>query len=261
VTVIHAGTPQALRILMVDEHALHRAALPRFLEAQGEKEGIPIEVAQVATGPDEIRPEDRLDVALLGMASAAETMAALDKLRLRLPDIPVAVLSDRADTTEVVMALEAGARGFISTRTDPVLMLHALRFIAVGGHFFPPEALLGGSEGSAIRAGQDPVAAALVARDASPASGGLTSRQCEVLRLLQEGQSNKLIARTLGLRESTIKVHVRQIMRRLGVSNRTQAALTSIRLPVEDAVAPPPPPPPHHDAEAACGAGDRLMAS
>jgi DNA-binding NarL/FixJ family response regulator len=55
-----------------------------------------------------------------------------------------------------------------------------------------------------------------------------------VLRLLQEGQSNKRIARTLGLRESTIKVHVRQIMRKLGVANRTQAALTTLRVAAND---------------------------
>jgi DNA-binding NarL/FixJ family response regulator len=71
---------------------------------------------------------------------------------------------------------------------------------------------------------------------AAGAAGGLTSRQYEVLRLLQEGQSNKRIARTLGLRESTIKVHVRQIMRKLGVANRTQAALTAIRVPANDQV-------------------------
>jgi DNA-binding NarL/FixJ family response regulator len=170
-------------------------------------------------------------VALIGAGSVPEAVTLLAGLRVSAPTIPAAVLSDHESPAEVVMALEAGAQGVISTRIDPVLMLHALRFIAAGGHFFPPKALLGEAPSP------EPVSEhgfTSLCGLAPPTAGGLTSRQYEVLRLLQEGQSNKRIARTLGLRESTIKVHVRQIMRKLGVANRTQAALTAIRVAAND---------------------------
>lgn len=210
-----------LRVLLLDEHALRRAALQRLLTALGQEEGIPVEVHAVGSARD--AAACGAQVALVGSASPEATPALLAAFRDMLPDTPVAVLSDRETAAEAILVLEGGARGVISTRIEPTLMLHALRFIAAGGHYFPPRILLG--DWSEEPAPPMP---------ANEASGALTHRQIEVLRLLQEGQSNKRIARCLGLRESTIKVHVRHIMRKLGVENRTQAALSSVRVPAND---------------------------
>lgn len=212
-----------LRVLLLDEHALRRVALQRLLTALGQEEGIPVEVHATGSARD-AAAACGAQVALVGSASPEATPALLAAFREALPDTPVAVLSDRETAAEAILALEGGARGVISTRIEPPLMLHALRFIAAGGHYFPPCALLGDWT-------EEP-APPVPANDG--AAGALTHRQIEVLRLLQEGQSNKRIARCLGLRESTIKVHVRHIMRKLGVENRTQAALSSVRVPAND---------------------------
>ena len=139
--------------------------------------------------------------------------------------------ADGDEAADVVAAFKAGARGFVTTRMDPCVMFRALKFIIEGGAFFPPGALLDAS-GAAGNGGPD---IGLV-----PQAGGeaLTLRQNEVLRLLRQGQSNKRIARELHMSESTVKVHIRQIMRKLGASNRTQAALCGFEaIPAE---APPP---------------------
>lgn len=227
------GEAERFRILLMDEHALRRAALHQFLQSLGEAEGFALDVAQAASVADSERIVETAHVVLIGSGSVPEAVALLAGFRDFAPTVPAAVLSDHESPAEVVMALEAGAQGVISTRIDPVLMLHALRLIAVGGHFFPPKALLGEVAGTEAAPGRGFTSVCALSPGGSGA-GGLTSRQYEVLRLLQEGQSNKRIARTLGLRESTIKVHVRQIMRKLGVANRTQAALTAIRVPAND---------------------------
>lgn len=223
-----AGRPETLVILLMDEHALRRAALRRFLEALGEEEGFAIHVAAAGSVEEAAHAAPAPQVALIGCGAVTEAMGLLAELGTCLAHLPVAVLADRETQAEVVAALAGGARGVISTRIDPVLMLHALRFIKAGGHFFPPQALLG-EDAAAEPAAAAAAPLALPAGLPAPGGGGLTSRQFEVLRLLQEGQSNKRIARSLGLRESTIKVHVRQIMRKLGVANRTQAALSAMR--------------------------------
>jgi DNA-binding NarL/FixJ family response regulator len=224
-------------VLLIDAHALRRAALQRFLQSLGEEEAFVLDVAQAATLEEAATLSLQPAVAMVGAGSMEDAVSLLGGLRSVAPALPVAVLSDHETTSEVIMALEAGAQGVISTRIDPKLMLHALRFIAAGGHFFPPRALLGdGDDGDPVTGEAQGIArvCALPPPVNGTGAGGLTSRQYEVLRLLQEGQSNKRIARTLGLRESTIKVHVRQIMRKLGVANRTQAALTTLRVAAND---------------------------
>jgi DNA-binding NarL/FixJ family response regulator len=143
---------------------------------------------------------------------------------------PLVLVSDREDATEVVAALEAGARGFIPTSIAPQVAIHACAFIISGGSYFPPAALTQAARVNQIAPGASKQLT--VVATASVQRTGLTARQQEVLELLRQGESNKLIGRQLKLRESTVKVHVRQIMRKLGASNRTQAALTAAHLSV-----------------------------
>ena len=139
--------------------------------------------------------------------------------------VPIVVLSDRNEREEVRLALGAGARGFVSTLLDPQLLCAALSLVRVGGRFAPPELfdewmIAGGDAGDDEAAGEPML----------PQYNELTPRQTHVLQLLQEGFPNKVIATKLGMTESTVKVHVRQIMRRLGAKNRTEAALLAQRL-------------------------------
>jgi DNA-binding CsgD family transcriptional regulator len=117
----------------------------------------------------------------------------------------------------------------MSMGIDPGVALRALGFILCGGTFFPPHALADLSQVSAKSTG---AGAGTSSRSGSPITlpGGLTSRQREVLDCLRHGRSNKQIARELNMQEATVKVHIRQIMRRLGVKNRVQAAIEATRL-------------------------------
>jgi len=143
--------------------------------------------------------------------------SCLKSYRALWPDVPVTMISDHEDRGEVMAAFRAGIRGFVPSTLEPDLALQALTFILGGGTFFPPHVLDRPSRDSA---------------QADTRQGGavhsLTPRQLDVLALLREGKSNKLIARELSMCESTVKVHVRQIMRKLGAANRTQAALNGI---------------------------------
>lgn len=235
-TAKETGTP-ASALLLIDDHPLRRASLARFLADLPQLNGLifRIEEAGWSVQPDAMPDGVRLLLVNLGGAQAAEPATA-ERLRAlveRAGDVPVTVLSDHDSAEEVVAAAAAGARGFLTTMHEPRLLLSALCFIVAGGSVFPPQALLAGRE------------AAEAERGGSEGGGlrALTARQRDVLRLLGQGQSNKRIAIELRMCESTVKVHVRQIMRKLKAANRTQAALVGREL-LRDAEADPAPPEP-----------------
>jgi DNA-binding NarL/FixJ family response regulator len=167
-------------------------------------------------------------------------------LRVRAGGTPLVILSDSDNRKEVVAAFMVGAQGYLYAGTNPQLALQALSFIFEGGSYFPAngtsrhgrsgkvdypadEAAHPLSTVPAVTEGQcRGVAEANTSRNvAGPAAIGLTERQKAVLELLGRGESNKEIARRLKIRESTVKVHVRQIMRRMGAANRTQVAIAA----------------------------------
>jgi DNA-binding NarL/FixJ family response regulator len=137
------------------------------------------------------------------------------------------VLSDSDDVGEVNRALTHGVRGYIPTSVECEVAVAALRLIGVGGTFVP--------------------AAALCSTSAKPddrPEGGrqrrsdgldLTPRELSVIDLLREGKPNKLIARQLDMQENTVKVHVRNILKKLNAANRTHAAFVANRLLGQDA--------------------------
>ena len=168
------------------------------------------------------RPPVELILLSPGVASLSgpEVRRWVSLVRSRLSDRPLALLSDRPTADEALAAIRLGAQGLVPLSLPSSVVHHALLFIRDGGTYFPPEALLdlsseahGGRRGLQGAAGQ-----------------GLTTRQIEVLDLLRLGSSNKVIARRLDMQESTVKVHVRHILRKLGAANRTQAALIAAEL-------------------------------
>jgi DNA-binding NarL/FixJ family response regulator len=146
--------------------------------------------------------------------------AALAELRERHPAIPVVMLSAFNNRDNVVKALDGGALGFIPKTGSRELLLSALRLILAGGIYIPPDIL--SRAPAAITAADQP---APVERRPSPEELGLTKRQVDVLALMMQGKSNKLICRALDLAEPTVKNHVSAIIKALGVSNRTEAVL------------------------------------
>ena len=159
-----------------------------------------------------------LDTSMPGM----ENFAGLRRLVEKLPDVPVVVTSPSESRTQIVAAIRSGARGYFSPSTKACVLRHALPLILSGEIYIPACALrfdhgngMLRSEGLAPRMGD--------------AGGKLTPRQCEIVVMLGEGKSNKEIAREAKVLEGTIKLHVRGILRKLGVRNRTEAVLAAAR--------------------------------
>ncbi|WP_372624813.1 LuxR C-terminal-related transcriptional regulator [Falsiroseomonas sp.] len=210
----------------MDPLVLRRAALLSFLAEWATENG----VALLAATPD-AAPEPDLRCALvvlnLGGLSARDPQATgwLAELAQLMPGAPVAVLSDVDATEEVVAALRGGARGFLPTSTEPEIALHALTFIMRGGSYFPPGAMLNRGPNAGSRGGHG--GGLQLARDMATRHrpAGVSEKEEAILWHLRDGLSNKEIGRLLGMPESTVKVHVRRLLRRFGVANRTQAAL------------------------------------
>jgi DNA-binding NarL/FixJ family response regulator len=141
---------------------------------------------------------------------------------MRLPETSAVVLSDRDDVEEVNRALALGARGYIPTSLDFEIVVAALRLVSAGGTFVPADALR-------------PTAAEPHEQPEDQRRGrsnglDLTPREHSVIDLLREGKPNKLIAAQLDVEENTVKVHVRNILRKLNAANRTHAAFVANRL-------------------------------
>src|SRR5258708_4682881 len=153
--------------------------------------------------------------------------SALELLRVRLPEALAVVLSDRDDVDEVKRALTDGARGYIPTSVGCEVAVAALRLVSAGGTFVPANAL----RSTAAKLDDQPEGE----RKGRPDGLDLTPRELSVIDLLREGKPNKLIARQLDMQENTVKVHVRNILKKLNATNRTHAAFVANRLLGQDA--------------------------
>lgn len=143
--------------------------------------------------------------------SAASLTRLMSGLKELFPGVPVAVLSDYEDAENVREAFNLGAQGYIPTSLAPRVAVEAVRLVCVGGTFAPAATLLSQHD----------------CRPASPREPlieGFTQRQSQILDCLRRGMANKLIAYELNMCESTVKVHIRNIMKKLNATNRTQVA-------------------------------------
>ncbi|PLP57253.1 hypothetical protein CYK37_21445 [Mesorhizobium loti] len=215
------GDAQKAVVLVVDTLALRCAGITTLINEWVS----PLGKSAHAIEPENIgfysQPGNIVSLIVLNVGGSSlhdlQMRTVLRSVRDQFPTTPCAILSDRTEAEEAVGAVSFGFQAFIST-TTPLAMVHqALAFIMNGGAYFPREALL------EIADGRDR------ARHHSSAGNGLlTPRQSQVLDRLRSGKSNKLIARELDMQESTVKVHVRQIMSKLGATNRTQVAIMAL---------------------------------
>jgi DNA-binding NarL/FixJ family response regulator len=153
--------------------------------------------------------------------------SALELLRARLPEASTVVLADRDDADEVNRALTHGVRGYIPTSIEWEVAVAALRLISAGGTFVPADAL----RSTAAKPDDQPEGE----RQGRSDGLDLTPRELSVIDLLREGKPNKLIAAQLDMQENTVKVHVRNILKKLNATNRTHAAFVANRLLGQDA--------------------------
>src|SRR3954468_23783837 len=209
--------PPPIRVLLVDDHAVVREGLRTFLELQDDV----TVVGEAADGEAGIAEAERLrpDVILMDLVMPRlDGVGAMRELRRRLPASRVIVLTSFAEDDRLLPAIQAGAAGYLLKNVQPKELARAVRAAHAG------EALL------------DPaVAARLVeaiaqpSQHAEPDAERLTPREREVLELIGGGLSNKRIALELGLSEKTVKAHVGHLLAKLGVADRTQAALYAVR--------------------------------
>jgi DNA-binding NarL/FixJ family response regulator len=220
--------PKSPTVLVIDALELRRAGVVSFLTPWADDSNIKI----VAIDPHEALAQAgnspfRMILLVIGAQGVAEPEPQrwIASLHDKYADTPLVLVSEREETDEVVAAFKAGARGFIPMSVTPPVAIQAFTFIMSGGSFFPPTALIQSTTHveATVR---------VTTKEAVSVSDtrGLTARQQEVLERLRQGESNKLIGRQLKLRESTVKVHIRQIMRKLGATNRTQAALCAAKI-------------------------------
>lgn len=220
-----------MKILIADDHRLVTEAVKTKLSEI--EEGIEF---CVAMSVDELMRtvSDDVDLAVVDLnMPGADGYSHIDELRRRHPSVPVIVLSGYEDPALMRGALERGALGFIPKAYSPEVMLSAVRLVLAGGVYVPPMMLsavppgvvAGGSGEAQPGAGTvRPVGGTATLENLRSV---LTERQVEVLQLLSQGKPNKLIGRSLGISEGTVKIHLAAIFRALNVRNRTEAVVAA----------------------------------
>ena len=234
---------QTPTIIVVDAMELRRACIISLLEPWAEAGGLQLASLTPEEAPRKLDGDHpcRMLIVNLGGQSVCrqENLQILKVLHALAIDIPLVIVADSADPEDVAAALLLGAQGFVPTEMSPELAIQAFSFILSGGSSpHPPCANYAASQRriavhpikprcqSLSKSACEPTNRTVEDNDAR--SSSLTTRQKAVLEHLCQGEPNKLIARRLGMTEGTVKVHVRQIMRKLGAANRTQAAVCAM---------------------------------
>jgi len=214
-----------MKTLLVDDHSLFREGLA-LLITQGFAQLQLQQAGDIAEAIRQLQLNPDTELLLLDLALPDSAgMSGLICLREHAPQVTIVVLSADESPETVLAAIDAGAAGFIPKTARGGVMQQALRTVLAGGVYLPPSAVLGArDDAAAVAAAFDPPVP-----DADAVTG-LTPRQTDVLRLLIEGKTNKLICRELDLSESTVKTHMASIFSRLGASSRTQAVVAAARL-------------------------------
>jgi DNA-binding NarL/FixJ family response regulator len=200
-----------IRVCLVDDHPTFRAGLRALLESAD------VEVVGEASGGAgavDCARTNQPDVVLMDLAMPeVDGVEATRRMRREFPDVPVVVLTSFSDRPRIMDALDAGAVGYLLKDADPDELVRGVHAAAAG------------------QAPLDPRAAAevLAVRRGTGRPDALSAREADVLRLVAAGHANKVIALRLGISEKTVKNHLSTVFQKIGVSDRTQAALWAHR--------------------------------
>lgn len=211
------ATKKAATVLLLDRRRLHRDLLKQYLKSAA-ADLVIVEAEDLSQLQAAIAHKESLALIILLSLSRDvfhEPLTTISLLRQKYPSVPIAVISDYQDRETIRRTLQQGAKGYVSTSIAGVALIHSLRILMAGGEFIPSSALAAG--------------------DAAPPiphlNGGprqpFTPREIEVLALLREGKPNKVIGNLLSMQESTVKVHVRNIMKKLNAHNRLQVLVAT----------------------------------
>ncbi|HEY2509204.1 MAG TPA: response regulator transcription factor [Streptosporangiaceae bacterium] len=202
-----------ITVVIADDHPVVRQGLAVLLEVQDDI----VLVGEAADGMEAVRlvGEHQPDVLLLDLKlPGASGMDVLAELRVAAGPTRTLVLTSTAESAAPALALQAGAAGFLYKDVDPDALVRAIRSVHDGHTVLAPDAV-----------------DLVTARPGAEARGlaALTGRERQVLGLLADGRSNREIARLLTVSEKTVKTHVSSVLAKLGVADRTQAALLAVR--------------------------------
>lgn len=210
-----------MKILVADDHVLIREGIRNtvqtiadsvVIEEAGDGKHV---LALLQASPD-------FDIILLDLyMPETDGFELLGKIADDYPNIPVVILSASDKKSDMRKVLDRGAFGFIPKSTSHDVMLHAIKLVMSGGVYVPPDLMKGGDE----EENDTPTAI-----DDHELKETLTDRQFDVLVLLAKGKQNKEIARSLGVSQHTVKIHVTAVFKALGVNNRTQAVLAAQKM-------------------------------
>jgi NarL family two-component system response regulator LiaR len=206
-----------IRVLICDDHAIVRQGLQTFLELQDDIEI----VGQAADGEHAVAQALKLrpDVVLMDVVMPqVDGIEAIRRIRAEDQEMQIIVLSSFSDDAQIFPAIRAGASGYLMKDVSPQELAKAIRMARAGEPLLHPD-----------------IARRLMEEVSSAANpertdlARLTEREVEVLRLVAHGRSNKEIAQDLVLSEKTVKTHVSNILQKLHLADRTQAALFAVR--------------------------------
>ena len=207
-----------MKILIIDDHALFRTGLTELLSQRG------IEVIDAIGDGREgatLAREHKPDVVLLDLRMPKPSgLEVLRQMREAGLEMPIVMLTTSNEERDLVECLRNGAQGYLLKDMEPDALVEALNDILGGKTIIAPE--LTGVLAKVVTHGDAP----------PPVGPGLfselTPREAEILCLLAEGQSNKVIARNLGISDGTVKLHVKAILRKLNVHSRVEAAVIAV---------------------------------
>ncbi len=211
-------------VLIVDERPLLRQLLQGFIESSAQ-----MRVVCAANLRDWLRSGQNVlpEVILLSIPDGARLPGSLSELHIPAHDplasVPIVVQSNDRPGHQILELLKIGIHGFIPTSVSTGVAVQALRLVCAGGTFVPMSCLCSLSD-SAHKASEGP--------------GFLTGRQLQVVEAIRQGKPNKIIAYELNMCESTVKVHVRAIMKKLKARNRTEVAYLYSSSMVDPGIAP-----------------------
>ncbi len=205
-----------MRILLIDDHALFRIGLRELLERRG------LEVVGAVGDCEEgirLVLERQPDVVLLDMRMPQMSgLEVLKTLRDKGMQMPIVILTTSRVENDLIASLQCGAQGYLLKDMEPDELIRSLNDIVAGQTVVASELTM--VLARAVRGGeQDKTESAM---------DQLTPREKEILCLLAEGQSNKVIARNLGISDGTVKLHVKAILRKLDVHSRVEAAVIAV---------------------------------
>ncbi len=210
---------EQVRLLIIDPNTLFREGMRVLLS--GTQFDVAHEASDVTEGLEVVQSNDEIGIVILDFTNdGSDTeLQILKQMRAANEDIKLIVLTNDMSARLLARALNAGADGYLLKSLSSKSLVQSLRLVGLGEKVFPTKLA------TMIMSGQiDPALAE--ARVSSVK--GLSGREREILGCLLHGQPNKVISRQLGITEATVKVHLNAVMRKLNVSNRTQAAIWAI---------------------------------